>query len=365
MAEEKKRKIRLLYIDDEPHNLVGFKASFRMDYDVLLANSADEAMAMLEKDSNVQVIISDQRMPHKTGVEFFEEARRKFPAPVRMLLTGFTDIESVILAINRGNIFRYIPKPWTETEVRSAIEEGYKFYIAASMLEEKNTQLQKAYDELDKFAYSVTHDVRGPILSLLGAIGIAKSAETIAEKDEILDMMEKSIHRMDEFILSMHNYYSLRRGELQIGDIDFDQLKTSLHELYDVRSKTDGTRFDIEISRQGGFKSDILSIEIILNNLLSNAFKYQRSTEADKFVSLKIEIKDGAAIFVVEDNGTGIDKNHLPDIFNMFYRASTDSPGTGFGLYNVKDALRKLNGEVSVESTEGVGTKFFVSIPSK
>lgn len=363
--EEKKRKIRLLYIDDEPHNLVGFKASFRLDYDILLANSADEAMAMLEKDSNVQVIISDQRMPNKTGVEFFEEVRVRFPIPVRMLLTGYTDIESVILAINKGNIFRYITKPWVETEVRSAIEEGYKYYIATSILEEKNIQLQKAYDELDKFAYSVTHDVRGPIVSVLGAIGIAKNAETIEEKNEILDMMEKSIHRMDDFIQSMHSYYSLRRGELQIEEIDFEQLSTSLHELYDVSSKTAGTRLEIEVDKQGSFKSDMLSLEIIFNNLLSNAFKFQRREEVSKFVSLKINVKENIAEFVVEDNGIGIAKDYLPDIFNMFYRASTESPGTGFGLYNVKDALRKLNGEINVESTEGVGTKFTVSIPSK
>jgi signal transduction histidine kinase len=354
-----------LYIDDEPHNLVGFKASFRLDYDVLLANSADEAMAMLEKDSDVQVIISDQRMPNKTGVEFFEEARLKFPAPVRMLLTGFTDIESVILAINKGNIFRYIPKPWTETEVRSAIEEGYKFYIAASMLEEKNMQLQKAYDELDKFAYSVTHDVRGPILSVLGAIGIAKQADTKEEKNEILDMMEKSIHRMDDFIQSMHTYYSLRRGELQIEEIDFEQLSMKLHELYDVSSRANETKLDIQVNQHGVFKSDMLSLEIVLNNLLSNAFKYQRPEESSKFVLLKIDVGESSATFAVEDNGMGIDESYLPDIFNMFYRASTDSPGSGFGLYNVKDALRKINGDVTVESTKGKGTAFVVSIPSK
>lgn len=363
--EEQKRKIRLLYIDDEPHNLMGFKASFRLDYDILLANSADEAMTMLEKDSNVQVIISDQRMPNKTGVEFFEEARLKFPMPVRILLTGYTDIESVILAINKGHIFRYIAKPWVETEVRSAIEEGYKYYVATAALEEKNQQLQKAYDELDKFAYSVTHDVRGPILSLQGAIGVAKNAKTNEEKDEILDMMEKATHRMDDFIQSMHNHYSLRRGELLIEEIDFEQLNVRFHELYDVQSKTGNVRLDIETSQEGKFRSDILSIEIVLNNLLSNAFKYQRPEEVSKFVSLKIKLKENIAEFIVEDNGIGIDNEVLPDIFNMFYRASAENPGTGLGLYNVKDALRKLNGEIKVESTKGIGTKFIVSIPSK
>lgn len=358
-------KIKVLYIDDEANNLIGFKATFRLDYNVLVANSADEGIDMVEKNPDIKVILCDQRMPGKTGVHFFEEIAAKYPAPVRMLLTGYTDIESVINAINRGHIYRYIPKPWQETDIRSAIEEGYKYYITNSMLNIKNDELQKAYDELDKFAYSVTHDMRGPILSVLGAIEIAKNSDDQAEIKEILEMMEKSIQRVDDFIQNMHEYYNLKRGQLQINEINFAEVIKELRELYEVGAKVNNTHFEIELHQDETFRTDELSLKIILNNLLSNAFKYQRKNIDDKFVKLEINVQSGNTTILVRDNGIGIDEIHINDIFNMFYRATSESVGSGFGLYNVKDALRKLNGVVEVKSKPGNGTEFKVEIPNK
>jgi two-component system, sensor histidine kinase and response regulator len=359
-------KIKVLYVDDETNNLVGFKATFRLDYNVFIANSADEGIEILEKNPDVQVVLCDQRMPGKTGVQFYEEIAAKYPAPVRMLLTGYTDIESVINAINRGHIYRYIPKPWQETDIRSAIEEGYKYYITSSMLKVKNDELQKAYDELDKFAYSVTHDMRGPILSVLGALELAKRSEEPEEVREILEMMEKSMQHVDSFIQNMHEYYNLKRGELQIKEIDFNKLVEELRELYDVGARLNKTQLNITLEQADSlFRSDELSLKIILNNLLSNAFKYQKKDNENKFVALDISIQSGTATIYVRDNGIGIDEIHINDIFNMFYRATSENVGSGFGLYNVKDALRKLNGSIQVNSKPGEGTEFKVIIPTK
>jgi len=361
----KPEKIKVLYIDDEPNNLVGFKATFRLDYNVLVANSADEGKEMLDKHPDVKVILCDQRMPNKTGVQFFEEITSMHPNPVRMLLTGYTDIESVINAINRGHIYRYITKPWQETDIRSAIEEGYKYFVASSMLNIKNEELQKAYDELDKFAYSVTHDMRGPVLSSLGAIELAKTSGSLEEVKEMLDMMEKSLHRMDTFIQNMHEYYNIKRGELQIKEVSFQDLIREVEELYTVSAKLEQTKFEVKLSQDGAFRSDELTLKIILNNLLSNAFKYQRKTNESKFVELEVNVSAGNAVIYVRDNGIGIDSAHIGDIFNMFYRATSQNVGSGFGLYNVKDALRKLNGTIQVTSKSEEGTEFRVEIPTK
>ena len=105
---EQKEKIKVLYIDDEPNNLVSFKASFRFDYQVFVANNTNEAHKILDENPDIAVVLSDQRMPDKTGVEFFEGIIPKHLKPIRILITGYTDIESVINAINRGHIFRYI-----------------------------------------------------------------------------------------------------------------------------------------------------------------------------------------------------------------------------------------------------------------
>jgi len=101
-------KIKILYVDDEPDNLVGFKATLRIKYQVFVTDQVNEAAAILDRHPDMRIIFCDQRMPGKTGVEFFEEIRARHPLPIRILLTGYSDIESTIAAVNKGNIFRYL-----------------------------------------------------------------------------------------------------------------------------------------------------------------------------------------------------------------------------------------------------------------
>ena len=132
-------------------------------------------------------------MPEKTGVEFFSEIRDTYPLPIRILLTAYTDVEAIINAINKGNIFRYVNKPWNEAEIISAIEEANKFYITTSLLTVKNAELHTAYDELNKFAYSISHDIRGPLSAMLGAINVAEDMDNVQEMKDMLHLMEKSL----------------------------------------------------------------------------------------------------------------------------------------------------------------------------
>lgn len=362
---ENNKKIKVLYVDDEPNNLISFKASFRFDYTIYIANNTAEALEHLQNHPDIAVILSDQKMPDKTGVEFFEEIRPDYPNPVRILITGYTDIDSVINAINRGHVFRYIKKPWTDADVQSAIDEAYKFYITSSLLALKNEELQKAYDELDKFAYSATHDMRGPILSVLGIIDLTKNAEDLEEIKEMVSMMENAMLRLDNYIQNLHDHYSIRRGELNITDIDFENTMKDVSDLYDITGKLKGVVFRKSVQQDGKFRSDDISIKIILNNLLSNAFKYQKRNKEDKFVSLDMKVENSVATITVEDNGIGIPEKNKGNVFSMFFRGANDEIGSGFGLYNVKDALSKINGKIELHSVENEGTKFIVTIPSK
>eukprot|EP01132_Coremiostelium_polycephalum_P018197 gene18197-21715_t len=113
--------VRVLYIDDEDHNLQAFKASFRRQYEIYTANSASEGLKILE-NVPVHVIIADQKMPGTTGVEFFKSIIHTYPDPVRILLTGYTDIEALADAINHGDIYRYITKPWNDLELHNSIK---------------------------------------------------------------------------------------------------------------------------------------------------------------------------------------------------------------------------------------------------
>lgn len=358
-------KIKILYIDDETNNLVSFKATFRLNYSVFIAANIAEAVRCLEQHPDLKIIFCDQRMPEKTGVEFFSEIRTTFPLPVRILITGYTDIESVIGAINKGNIFRYVKKPWTDADISSAIEEANNFYQATAMLAIKNQELQKAYDELDKFAYSVSHDLRGPLSGILGAIDVAKDMHDPAEVKELLGLMEQSVKKLDVYILSMHDYYSLQRGELKITAIDFDSLAEEIKDIYKVYAETRQILFNITVNQRESFRSDDNILKLILNNLISNAFKYQKKDGQQKSVNLDIEVSNGNAILKVSDNGIGIRKADHLQIFELFSRAISQEAGSGVGLYNVKGALLKLNGDIEVDSELDKGTVFKVTILSK
>lgn len=124
MAEQ---KVNILYVDDEANNLVSFKATFRIKYNVYTAISGDEAMKVLsEKD--IRIIITDQRMPGMTGVEFLEKVIEKYPDPMRLLLTGYADLNAVIDAVNKGKIYHYLSKPWNEKELEETIGKALDVY---------------------------------------------------------------------------------------------------------------------------------------------------------------------------------------------------------------------------------------------
>jgi signal transduction histidine kinase len=362
---EKQEKIKILYVDDEINNLTGFKASFRMNYNIMIAVNATDAMEHLNSHPDIRVIFCDQRMPGKTGVQFFEEIRSRYPKPIRILLTGFTDIDSVIDSINLGNIFRYVKKPWNDGDILAAINEANKFYVSNSLLAVKNEELQRAYNELDKFSYSVTHDMRGPLLSILGAIEAAQHVDDIIEIRKMLKLMKDSVRNLDDFIQSIHDYYNLNRGELEIKQIDFKELVDEQTRIFNFTYLVSDVQFKTTISQREVFRGDELSIKLIMNNIISNAFKYQRKENKEKIVDLNILVENGLATIEVQDNGVGIAENYLGDIFNMFFRASSQEVGSGFGLYNVKAAITKLNGKITVDSEVNKGTTFKVTIQNK
>lgn len=360
-----REKIKVLYIDDEQNNLNGFKATFRFDYTIFIAVDTKQAYEYLKAHPDISVILCDQRMPDMTGSKFYEEMRELYPEPVRMLITGYADIESVIDAVNKGHIFRYIKKPWTDTDIRSAIEEGNKFYLTNSLLAAKNKELQSAYDELGKFAYSVTHDLRGPLLSVIGALDLAKTMDSLDELREIFGMMDSAVRKLDEFVRNTHEYYNLKRGKLIFEELDFNNILADTAALFRIAGKMENVKFTSKVTQSQVFVSDAITIKIIQNNLLSNAFKFQRRNITDKFVDVNIDVTSEKAVITVKDNGIGIHESHINNIFSMFFRATTEEPGSGFGLYNVKDALNKLNGKIEVNSVINEGTAFIVTIPGR
>ncbi|MBI2269854.1 MAG: response regulator [Bacteroidetes bacterium] len=139
------KKINILYVDDEANNLVAFKANFRSYYNVYTAESATEGLQIL-KDKKIHIIITDQRMPNMTGVEFLESIIKEYPYPIRMLLTGYVDIAAVIEAINKGQVYRYIMKPLNVDDLKITIDNAFEVYS----LREENKELMKSLLRVNK-----------------------------------------------------------------------------------------------------------------------------------------------------------------------------------------------------------------------
>lgn len=127
MGDLKNDKISVLYVDDEEHNLMSFKATFRIKYKVYTAISGEEAIKIMDSEP-IDIIITDQRMPNMTGVEFLESILDRHPDPMRILLTGYADLNAVIDAVNKGKIFHYLTKPWNEDELDMTIQRAYDIY---------------------------------------------------------------------------------------------------------------------------------------------------------------------------------------------------------------------------------------------
>ncbi|RAJ86011.1 signal transduction histidine kinase [Chitinophaga dinghuensis] len=359
----KENRIRILYIDDEIHNLNAFKASFRRSYEIYTATSAQEGKQLL-KEIMVHIIIADQKMPVSTGVEFFNEIKDVLPDPIRILLTGYTDVDDIIDAINKGHIFSYIKKPWDEHELHRTINNAYEIYSTRRQLKEKIAELEKTNDELNRFIYSTSHDLRSPLMSVLGIINLSRLDNSVTDPNGYLNMVETCVLKLDGFIQKIIEYYRNSRLEIEYEKIDFNNLLNDCITVFQPQN-TD-IRFQTQVDQELEFRGDTFRISVILNNLISNAVKYQKPDETNPMVHLAVKVEPHKATICIRDNGIGILSEHLNNIFKMFFRSKNNNkPGSGIGLYIVKEALNKIGGTINVESKYGEGTQFEITIPNR
>ncbi|RFM25840.1 hybrid sensor histidine kinase/response regulator [Deminuibacter soli] len=358
-------KITVLYIDDEPNNLQSFQATFRRKYHILTASSAAEGMGVLNEHPEVHVVIADQRMPYSTGVEFFNIVRKSHPEPIRILLTGYTDVEAIVDAINKGEIYRYIKKPWDEVELQNAIQNGYDMYITRGQLHQKIDELEKKNSELNRFVYSISHDLRSPLASIMGILSLAKMEDSVKDPNNYMGMIGTCADRMDLFIQKIIEYYKGLRADDEIVPIDFTSLLNESIEM--CRMQNPAIQFELSVSQEDEFYNDAFRLSIIMNNLISNAVKYQKTTEVQPRVKVSVHTTAEMAKVSIEDNGIGILDQHLNSIFKMFFRSSSNTSisGVGIGLFIVKEALQHIGGDISVHSVFGVGTTFTLTLPNK
>jgi PAS domain S-box-containing protein len=226
----------------------------------------------------------------------------------------------------------------------------------------KNEELRKINAELDNFVYSISHDLRSPLLSIKGIVSLITHSSEIDEKTrKYLEMVDGSATRLDGTIQEILEYS--RNSRLDLSHEAFDLVAMVQQSYNDLRFSDQGQmELILDIQTDPIVFSDKSRMGVLLKNIIGNSVKYRRK-DISSFVKFSLARKEGNLIMTVSDNGEGIDTQHLDKIFTMFYRGTTSSIGTGLGLYICKEIVNKLNGDLLVESKPGEGTTMTITLP--
>jgi PAS domain S-box-containing protein len=231
-------------------------------------------------------------------------------------------------------------------------------------LEAENAYLKQQNEELDRFVYGASHELRAPLSSVQGLVDIIEGQEEDPRKRKLLDMMRTKVERLDLFIQDIVHYARNARQEVESEKIDFAQMISESIDQLRYMPDVDNIRITTELQVEDEFYTDRKRLSVILNNLISNAIKYSNPQAAHPFIHIYVRQTPESASLEVRDNGMGIHQAHLDKIFNMFFRATKAQTGSGLGLYIVKEIIEKLQGGLHVDSQEGEGSTFQFHIPN-
>ena len=239
--------------------------------------------------------------------------------------------------------------------------------IARDISARKNVERQLEYKvkELNTFMYKATHDLRSPLVSVMGIVQLAKDVPMDAELVKYLDMIARSVHTMDNLLVDLLKIVNVSQGKLLIETIDLNALINDVLLSLSNYPEFSQINFRKQVHSDPMFRSDKGLLHSIIQNLLDNAIKYKKNPSLiESLVIITANVTDGQIMIGITDNGIGIPKAQQDKVFEMFYRGTTISNGTGLGLYIVKTSVEKMRGTIILNSTEGKATSINIVIPN-
>lgn len=323
----------------------------------------NDAIRMYKPD----VVLSDHGLPGFNSREALKICLQEARHVPFILVTGTVSEEYAVSCLHDGaddyilksNLSR-LPSAIVNAVKKRKIERLKR--KARLALKRQNIELLKVNKELDSFVYSVSHNLRGPLASVMGLLSLTTDQRDYKILDSLHTMMATSITKLDDTLSEILEYYKNARSDVQIDEINWSSLiQASLSKL-DYLDKDNRIKKSISVRADAPFYSDQSRISIIFTNLLSNAISYSDSKKAS-FITINVYATHESAVVTIHDNGIGIREDIMPKIFNMFYRGTERSRGAGLGLYTVKETVAKLNGNIEVTSSFGRETTVHVTIP--
>ncbi|HBR15422.1 MAG TPA: hypothetical protein DD723_07765 [Candidatus Omnitrophica bacterium] len=372
------KEIQVLFLDDEESIIDGVQRLFmREAFGILATTSPDKAREALAKEK-IKVVVSDQRMPEIAGVKFLREVKEKYPDVVKILFTGYTDFSAAEEAINIGEVYRFISKPWKTAELLSTIRQSIEHYDLVTRdkahkeeLELANKRLKAMYEMQKEFTSTVSHELRTPLASIKTAIDLVIKkmvGEINPEQEEILGRARNNVDRLKRLIDDILDLTKMESGKLQMNFMT-DDIHRVIQEVAEAQKDVAHSRglylkteLDNQISKIP-FDSD--RIIQVLNNLLGNAIKFTKQGG----ITVKTQNKpaENHIVVSVHDTGKGITEADLSKLFHKFQQIESpeknEEGGTGLGLAICKEIVTMHGGKIWVESKPGEGSAFNFILP--
>jgi len=299
---------------------------------------------------------------------FNQLSKDEFTNKLRELLESAVNGNTSSTILDQGAIsFKYKVEPVRNSgRIIAAtvfFEDNAERLKQEQILLKQYEELKIVKEELDRFVYSASHDLRAPLMSIKGLVNIMQKDTNAGAHKQYLNHINKSILRLDKFICEIVNYSRNDRLKIQSELIDFNEiLEASIDYLKDTE-EVEFVEIIKRVSTIHPFYCDRSRLILIFTNLISNAVVY-RDKDKKPNVIISVAANQKGIDLSIEDNGIGIAPEHIDNIFNMFYRAHHNSKGAGLGLYNVKNVVDKLKGAIVIRSNVGIGTTVTISIPS-
>lgn len=363
--------MKILLLEDNQDDTLLIKHELRKGNISYIIEQVDTRESFIEAltEFRPDVILSDHSMPNFNSKEALRILFGTKLAVPFILVTGMVSDEYAISCIREGADDYLLKSNLSRLPVaiRAALKKRILLKIkriAHHNLKIQNEQLSKTNKELDSFLYSVSHNLRGPIASIMGLLNLAKTINKNAELNQLHEMMSLSILKLDDTLKDILICSQNSRSELHLEEINWEKIiQTTFEKLLHLIDPNEIVRF-INLETSAPFFSDEYQLSIIFNNLLSNSIQY-RNRENE--FTLGIEIKTSAAVatIVIKDNGVGISQEIIPKIFDMFFRGNEMSSGAGLGLYITREIITRMNGSIEMQSILGRGSTVTIRLPNR
>ena len=367
--------LKILMLEDEIYDAELIVRTLQRDGIKFISKLVDSRKEFIEALESFcpHIILSDHSLPQFNSIEGLKIVREKQLNIPFILVTGAVSEEFAVNCLRggaddyilKGNLARLSSAILNALQRRNMENDRYK---AEESLFNQNQELIKINKELDKFVYSASHDLRAPLKSVLGLVMLAQN-DSRTHKYESLDiyfnMIEESIHKLDNTIKDIINYSRNNRTELSCEKIILKDIISESIDNFRYLEGSASIEKNITVHEDTPLFSDSTRLKILFNNVISNAIKYRKTGDREQsYISITAEVSGESAVIHIEDNGIGIPEKVIEKIFDMFYRGTERSQGSGLGLYIVKETLENLKGTISVSSEVNKKTLFRIEIPN-